>query len=244
MFKQYWNRIEKLWSFRSTSAYLTHLRKTGMRIGEGTEVFARTTDILIDTTRPWLIEIGRNVQLTAGVKILTHGYDWAVLKAKYGDIYGSAGKVTIGDDCFIGMNALILIGTTIGDRVIVGAGSVVAGGTFPSDCVIAGNPARVICTLEAYRAKRAAAQLAEAKQLVTEYQAVYGRAPDKSVLSEFFWLFEERGPLQVPAFESQMRNMRNYEASMERYLHTKPLFNGYSAFLDYCFSDKEEQNDA
>lgn len=226
MFKQYWNRIEKLWSFRSTSAYLAHLRKTGMRIGEGTEVFARTTDILIDTTRPWLIEIGRNVQLTAGVKILTHGYDWAVLKAKYGDIYGSAGKVTIGDDCFIGMNALILKGTTIGDRVI------------------AGNPARVICTLEAYRAKRAAAQLAEAKQLVTEYQAVYGRAPDKSVLSEFFWLFEERGPLQVPAFESQMRNMRNYEASMERYLHTKPLFNGYSAFLDYCFSDKEEQNDA
>ena len=170
MFKQYWNRIEKLWSFRSTSAYLAHLRKTGMRIGEGTEVFARTTDILIDTTRPWLIEIGRNVQLTAGVKILTHGYDWAVLKAKYGDIYGSAGKVTIGDDCFIGMNALILKGTTIGDRVIVGAGSVVAGGTFPSDCVIAGNPARVICTLEAYRAKRAAAQLAEAKQLVTEYQ--------------------------------------------------------------------------
>lgn len=220
------------------------LRKTGMRIGEGTEVFARTTDILIDTTRPWLIEIGRNVQLTAGVKILTHGYDWAVLKAKYGDIYGSAGKVTIGDDCFIGMNALILKGTTIGDRVIVGAGSVVAGGTFPSDCVIAGNPARVICTLEAYRAKRAAAQLAEAKELVTEYQAVYGRAPDKSVLSEFFWVFEERGPLQVPAFESQMRNMRNYEASMERYLHTKPLFNGYSAFLDYCFSDKEEQNDA
>lgn len=71
MFKQYWNRIEKLWSFRSTSAYLAHLRKTGMRIGEGTEVFARTTDILIDTTRPWLIEIGRNVQLTAGVKILT-----------------------------------------------------------------------------------------------------------------------------------------------------------------------------
>lgn len=98
MFKQYWNRIEKLWSFRSTSSYLAHLRKTGMRIGEGTEVFARTTDILIDTTRPWLIEIGRNVQLTAGVKILTHGYDWAVLKAKYGDIYGSAGKVTIGDD--------------------------------------------------------------------------------------------------------------------------------------------------
>lgn len=193
MLKQYWNRIEKLWSFRSTSAYLAHLRKTGMRIGEGTEVFARPTNILIDTTRPWLIEIGRNVQLTAGVKILTHGYDWAVLKAKYGDIYGSAGKVTIGDDCFIGMNALILKGTTIGDRVIVGAGSVVAGGTFPSDCVIAGNPARVICTLEAYRAKRAAAQLAEAKELVTEYQAVYGRAPDKSVLSEFFGCLKNAG---------------------------------------------------
>lgn len=56
--------------------------QTGMRIGEGTEVFARTTDILIDTTRPWLIEIGRNVQLTAGVKILTHGYDWGGIESQ------------------------------------------------------------------------------------------------------------------------------------------------------------------
>lgn len=34
----------------------------------------------IDETRPWLVEIGDDVQITAGVTILTHGYDWAVLK--------------------------------------------------------------------------------------------------------------------------------------------------------------------
>ena len=42
-------------------------------------------------TRPWLIDIGNDVQITDGVTLLTHGYDWAVLKGVYGDILGSGG---------------------------------------------------------------------------------------------------------------------------------------------------------
>lgn len=232
-------RIEKLLSLRNSAAYLDYMRKIGMRIGNGTTVFTRPKNITLDTTRPWLIEIGKNVQIAAGVKILTHGFDWSVIKAKYGDIYGSAGKVKIGDDCFIGMNVLILKGTTIGDRVIIGAGSVVTGGTFPSDCVIAGNPARVICSLDEYRKKRADAQLKEAEELVTEYQKVYGCAPDKSALSEFFWLFEKRVEPTEPSFKTQMNNMNNYDISLKRYLSTSPVFNGYSEFLDYCFSSDD-----
>ena len=44
-------------------------------------------------TRPWLIDIGNDVQITDGVTLLTHGYDWAVLKGVYGDILGSGGGV-------------------------------------------------------------------------------------------------------------------------------------------------------
>ena len=51
--------------------------------------------------------------------------------------------VKIGDNCFIGMNSIILKGSVIGDNCIVGAGSVVSG-VFPKNSVIAGNPATVI----------------------------------------------------------------------------------------------------
>lgn len=120
--------IKRIWSKRSSESWLNYLRSRGMRIGKGTRLFAWPLLILIDLTRPWLIEIGDNVQITIGVKILTHGYDWSVLKGKYGEVLGSAGKVKIGDNCFIGMNTVILKGTTIGNNTIIGSGSLVTGG--------------------------------------------------------------------------------------------------------------------
>ena len=88
------------------------------------KIFDPTT-VFLDHTRPWMIEIGKNVKITRGVTILTHGFDWSVLKGKYGNVLGSCGKVTIGDNCFIGMHSTILKGVTIGDNVIIGANSLV-----------------------------------------------------------------------------------------------------------------------
>lgn len=58
-------------------------------------------------------------------------------------------EILIGKNCFIGCNALILKGTVLGDNCVVGAGAVVSG-KFPDNCVIAGNPARVIRTLDSH----------------------------------------------------------------------------------------------
>lgn len=199
--------IKRIWSKRSPESWLDYLRSEGMRIGTGTKLFSKPSAVLIDLTRPWLIEIGKNVQITIGVKILTHGYDWSVLKGKYGEVLGSAGKVTIGDNCFIGMNTVILKGTTIGNNTIIGAGSVVTGG-YPSDCVIAGNPAKVICSLDEYREKRQKAQLSE-----------------------------ERVNLGNNAFIGKMKCVNNYEVSLETFLNGKPLFHGYDSFIEYALKN-------
>jgi len=52
--------------------------------------------------------------------------------------------VSIGDDVFIGANAMILKGSSIGDRCIIGAGAVVAGMTIPDDSIVVGNPGRIV----------------------------------------------------------------------------------------------------
>ncbi len=51
--------------------------------------------------------------------------------------------VVIGDDVFIGMNALVLKGVTLGAGAVIGAGSVVSR-NIPARAIAAGNPARVI----------------------------------------------------------------------------------------------------
>ena len=75
---------------RSSKSYIQHLRDKGASIGNGCEIFNPET-VTIDGTRPWLITIGNNVQITRGVTILTHGYDWYVLKGVYGEVLGSGG---------------------------------------------------------------------------------------------------------------------------------------------------------
>lgn len=209
--------------------YLNRLRRMGMKIGENTVAFAPGT-ILLDETRPWMIEIGNNVQITKGVTVLTHGYDWSVLKGVYGEVLGSAGAVRIGSNVFLGMNATVLKGVHIGDNVIIGAGSVVTH-DIPANCVAAGNPCRVIMPLEEYRQKRQRAQLQEAQELVRQYRRRYGREPDAQALHEFFWLFSSDPDSLPPDWDAQMRLVGNYEFSKAQMKAHRPEFDSLEAFL-------------
>jgi len=52
---------------------------------------------------------------------------------------------TVGDDCLIGMGAILLTGAVLGDGCIVGAGALVTGKTnAPAGSVLLGSPARVV----------------------------------------------------------------------------------------------------
>lgn len=171
-----------------SKSYIKYLRGIGVRIGKNTVIYEpkKTT---IDLTRPWLIEIGNNVKITKGVTILTHGYDWSVLRYSYdGEVIGSAGKVKIGDNVFVGMNATILKGVTIGDNVIIGANSLI-NKDIPNNVVVAGNPAKIIMGIEEYYKKRKESLITEARNMSLEYKKVYGIDPPIDIYHEYLTLF-------------------------------------------------------
>ena len=93
------------------------------------------------------IEIGENTTLAYGVSIIT-GADPNGPKNKLSKLYPPLhAPVVIGNDCWIGANAIILPGVTIGDCVMVAAGSVV-NKDIPSNVLVAGSPAVIKKHLE------------------------------------------------------------------------------------------------
>ena len=55
---------------------------------------------------------------------------------------------TIGDECLIGMGAIVLNGAVLGDGCIVGAGAVVTGKmNAPENSLLLGSPAKIVKTV-------------------------------------------------------------------------------------------------
>lgn len=124
---------------------IEYLRSRGVQIGENVSLINTT----IDWSHGFLVSIGNRVTLT-GVKILTHDGSTQI---PFG--VSRVGKVTIGDEVFVGHGTIILPNVRIGSRVVVGAGSVVTR-DIPDNSVAAGNPARVIGTYDDFLKKHCA----------------------------------------------------------------------------------------
>ena len=101
---------------------------------------------------PYLVEIGDDVTIAMGTILLTH--DNSVIKCNI-DATDYFGRIVIGDHCFIGARSILLPGVRLGERTIVGAGSVVTKSFPQGNMVIAGNPARIICTVDEFAKKKA-----------------------------------------------------------------------------------------
>lgn len=92
------------------------------------------------------ITIGDRVTMGANASVVDtdfHSLDAAMRSSKEDFNNAKHAQVTIEDDVFVGMNALILKGATIGRAAIIGAGSVVAKDVQPNT-IVPGNPAREI----------------------------------------------------------------------------------------------------
>lgn len=149
----------------------------------------------------------------------------------------------IGNNVFIGMQATILKGVTIGNNVIIGANSLV-NKNVPDNTVVAGNPAKVIMTIDEYYEKRKKKQFFEAKELACEYYKKYNKIPPKEVFREFFWLFENRNREEFgdKSFYEIMHLVRNYDESVRKYNDTEPMFKNYYEFLKNCGLPVEKSN--
>ena len=226
----------------SSKSLIEYLRNHGAQIGDNVTIYA-PNKTLIDKTSPWLLKIGNYVRITEGVKILTHDYSWSVLKRysseniQAGEILGAQSAVEIGDNVFIGMNAVITRGVTIGNNVIIGAGSVVAK-DCESDSVYAGVPAKRIMSIEDFYKKRKEAQFSEAKDIAIRYKNSFGVEPPKTVFCEYFMLFEQKESADVTEiFKRQMETSKNYDESAEYMLSHEPMFSSYEEFLKACYDN-------
>lgn len=118
-----------------------HARHIGVNIG--TDNFIKKCEW---PSEPYLVTVGSHCQLVK-CHLFTHGGGQAV-RDRHPD-FDIFGRITIGDYVYIGTNALIMPGVTIGDNVLVAAGSVVTK-SIPAGSVVAGNPARILCTVDEY----------------------------------------------------------------------------------------------
>ena len=206
------------------------LKHDGIEIGKGT-IFYNPNSMTIDRERPWMLQIGEYCKITRGTVILTHDYSRSVLRRVYGDIVGEAGKTIIGNNVFIGINSIILMGAKIGNNVIIGAGSVVSG-EIPDNCVAVGNPAKVIRTLDEHYVYRKAKYEDEARLYFTEFKKKYDRIPTIREMGPFFPLFLERS---VDAIKKENVNVNlngdDMQSIVSDFLETESKYNNYPDFI-------------
>ena len=110
----------------------------GKNIEVGKNFFANYNCIILDVGK---VIIGDNCQLAPNVAIYTAGHP--VHPAARNTLFEYGADVIIGNNVWIGGNAVICPGVRIGDNAVIGAGSVVTK-DIPAWTIAAGNPCKVI----------------------------------------------------------------------------------------------------
>jgi len=126
-----------------------YIKSLGVSVGENTRfiIYPYFFSYPEFGSEPYLISIGKDCLISYGVAFITHDGSMSVcqkLTTSDKRVY-KLGRISIGDNCFIGCHSLIMPGVNIGNNSIVAAGSVVTK-NIPEGEVWGGNPARFIKT--------------------------------------------------------------------------------------------------
>ena len=87
---------------------------------------------------------GHNAMVLTG----THDYEVTDMKRRFSYQDYQDNHIVIEDGVWIASGAIIIGPCTIGKNSVVGAGSVVRPGVYPERSLIAGNPAKIIRTID------------------------------------------------------------------------------------------------
>lgn len=90
------------------------------------------------------LKIGKGTNVSSGAEILTHStVRRCISEKRHGEV--DSAPTEIGEFCFIGTNATVLMGAKIGHHSVIGAGAVVGEGMkIPPYSLVVGVPAKII----------------------------------------------------------------------------------------------------
>lgn len=212
-------------------AFVDFLREKGAHIGKNTR-FIRPEKCTVDFVRADYISIGDNCCLSHA-NIIAHDYSWyTLLDSKKDLLPDPGGEITIGNNCFIGFEAVILKNTHIGDNVIIGARSVVKG-NVPSNTVWAGCPAKQICTIDELYDKRVNSRITDAIYRRDHIRSHFNREARIEDMGLFAYLFLERTEINYDKHikEIEFNGVKDCGSLRSFFYNTKPVFKSFEEFL-------------
>lgn len=216
----------------SSDSYINFLRKNGCIIGKNTYFF-KPESVNIDKNRLKYISIGDNCKITEGVSIIAHDYSWTTIIDTNNEILPTGGKkICIGNNVFVGMKTMILKNVTIGDNVIIGACSVITK-DIPSNSVVAGNPARIICSLDEFYKKNKQAFLDNLIYEAKIFKEHNGRLPRIEETGYFMISFIERNHNNYNNYCKLNFSGNNMEMVKKAFFETKPIFKNYNEYCEF-----------
>lgn len=206
----------------------------GYNIFVGENFYANFNCTFLDVST---IEIGDNCMFAPNVQLYTATHPLHPVKRNSGLEY--AKPIKIGNNVWLGGGVIVTPGVTLGDNVVVGAGSVVTK-SFPDNVVIAGNPARIIKTVEEELTEESLETLRHKIDMIDreliallekrmdtltkigqvkkeENQAVYDAKREQQVLDKVVSLLKNKGYKETitDTYVDLMKHSREYQNKMK-----------------------------
>lgn len=126
-----------------------YARAIGVRVQGKLKIYGSSYHMF--GSEPFLITLGDNVYISVGAQFVCHDGSTLPFRRLIPDLE-LADRISVGNNVFIGMGALIMMGVRIGNDCVVGARSVVTK-DVPDGQIVAGVPARVVTTTAEFLTK-------------------------------------------------------------------------------------------